>query len=236
MNIIEINDNFDVNTLLDLNFKKDDDVTEIIIKHTWNQIDEGLIEKVMVFFYNKVMDDNAKVSIASDIKNLSTENKIAFFNTTFKNMDYCVDESVFETFFMLTRVDVTGNEIDWEKTMFNDPVEFVDVKLGVSQSLIKLIRQFVVYYMSLISGLTGNRILHTSSFFELFISTHKGLSYFGELLTNFALSSVEPIRSEELYVVQNRNEIYDSMMLASTIMGTMDIFYDGLLNGENTCQ
>jgi hypothetical protein len=223
-----IDNNFEAVSLLDLNIesKDDNDIAYITIKYTWDQVDAGQLEKALVYFYNKVMDDNVKLEIHSDFSALSTELKIETLKVIFDNIDFCVDESIFEIFFSLTKIDaIEGNET-WNKLLFNDAVEFVDIKLGLADRILNLIRKFIIYYMSLTANLTGNRVLHTSSFFELFLSTRKGIDYFGELLANFALSSVQPISSDEIYIVQNRDAIYSSMMLASTLTNNLKMLQD----------
>lgn len=229
---IIVDDNFDITKLLDLEFgDSEETLTNVNITYTWKEVNTDTLEKLMIFFYNKVMDDNVKLEIKSDFSNLTTDNKIQMLRIMFENIKFLVDESIFETFFNLTKIDATENVDDLNTIIFKDAVEFVDIKLGLVDILHKLIRDFVIYYMSLIAGLTGNRVLHTSSFFELFLSTRKGMNYFGELLTNFALSNMQPINSDELYIVQNHDKIYSSMMLASSIINNLDI-----ISNEISCQ
>jgi hypothetical protein len=228
---LNIDENFKAVSLLDLDFTNDD-MTEVTIKYSWKAINEDELEKLMIFFYNKVMDDNIKIVVRSDFSELNTEVKTAMLRATFKRIEYLLDETLLDALLLLTSVDPIVDQEAWQTTIFKDFVEFVDIKLVLAQELSKIMRDFVVYYMSLIAGITGNRVLHTSTFCELFIATRKGTDYFGELLTSFALSSMAPISGEELYTIQNRDAIYSSMVLAGGITNSLSFIQAQLEGAE----
>lgn len=229
---IVINDDFKAISLLDIDFEGDE-VISINVKYTWKSVNEEELEKLMIFFYNKIMDDNAKLEIHSDFDQLDTDTKIKTLKAMFDRKEYLCDESIFETLILLTKVDPVLDQDNFQSNVFKDFVEFVDIKLALAQDLSNITRDLIIYYMSLIAGITGNRVLHVSTLNEMFITTRRGLEYFGELLTSFALSSQKPISNDELYIIQNRDAIYSSMLLASTISNSLNVLESGLLSQES---
>lgn len=219
--VINLTENFRAESLLDLEIPENEKI-HIDLIYNWEKPTEEL-EKSMIFFYNKVMDDRACLELSSDFSKLNTKSKIETLRVMLNNLDFLADESIIEAIYSLTRTESVQEVAGWSDKIFKDVVEFVDIKLALAEEVAKITRNMLVYYMSLFAQMTGNRIMRNSNLAEMFLVTRKGIPYYGELLTSFGLSSMMPIGGEELYIVQNGKEILDGMILSSSVLNNLQL-------------
>lgn len=219
--VINLTKEFKAESLLDLSIPENEKI-HIDIIYDWEKPTDEL-EKCMIFFYNKVMDDKACLELSSDFSKLSTESKIETLRVMLNNLDFLADESIIEVIHNLTRTESIQETAGWSDKIFKDAVEFVDIKLALAEEVAKISRNMLIYYMSLFAQMTGNRIMHNSNLTEMFLVTRKGIPYYGELLTSFGLSALMPINGEELYIVQNGKEILDGMILSSSVLNNLEL-------------
>ncbi len=219
--VINLTEDFKAESLLDLDIPENEKI-HIDLVYDWKKPTDEL-EKCMIFFYNKIMDDRACLELSSDFSKLNTESKIETLRVMLNNLDFLADESIIETIYSLTRTESVQEVAGWSDKIFKDVVEFVDVKLALAEEVAKITRSMIVYYMSLFAQMTGNRVMRNSNLSEMFLVTRKGIPYYGELLTSFGLSTMMPISGEELYIVQNGKEILDGMILSSSVLNNLEL-------------
>lgn len=219
--VINLTKEFKAESLLDLSIPENQKI-HIDIIYDWEKPTDEL-EKCMIFFYNKIMDDKACLEMSSDMRKLTTAAKVETLRVMLNNIDFLSDESIIETIYNLTRTESVQEAASWSDKIFNDVVEYVDIKLELAEEVAKVTRSMIIYYMSLFAQMTGNRIMHNSNLTEMFLVTRKGIPYYGELLTSFGLSALMPINGEELYIVQNGKEILDGMILSSSVLNNLEL-------------